>query len=130
MAAFDFSELVLSFDNSAEEPILVERNQGVTLQYGTISDEGAWLDIHLSPPYCVWPTTNELVRVLADGNRIDGDLVIFTQVPLRADHPLNQTKADRITTLNNGNVYLAHETPTWGPGGKYFMCIAKRKEDA
>lgn len=130
MTAFDFSELVLNFDNSAEEPILVERNQGVTLQYGTVSDEGAWIDIQLEPPYCVWPTTNEFVRVIAEGNRIDGDLVIFTQVPLLTDTVPGQVKADRITTLNNGHVYIAQETPTWGPGGNFFMCVAKRREEA
>lgn len=129
MTAFNFSGLVNSFDNSAEEPIQVLRHTGATLTFGSITDAGNFVDIGLQPPYFTTPTTNEFVDLLSGGDRIKGEIWVFTQVKLRAGRIPGKIEPDVIVLLNTADRYRAINTPTWGASGNFHMTLATREEN-
>lgn len=128
MSAFDFSGNVVEFDNSTEEPIQVLRHQGATVEHGVVVDEGQFVDVGFAPPYCTWPVSDKFVNLLSAGDRLDGDIVVFSLREIRTANDVGFERADRIVKTNSGETYVANKIMTWSPGGKFFMTTGQRLE--
>lgn len=130
MSAFDFSGNVASFDNSAEEPLILLRHQGVTLDKGTVVDEGTFVNAGLIPPYFSFVRTDKSVEPLEGGDRVHGDMKLYTTILVSVGDEANGILPDRVIKINTGEIYEALEVNNWLPQGKYCRTILTRREAA
>lgn len=128
MSAFDFSGNVDEFDNSVEEPLILLRHKGVTLDKGTVVDEGVFSNAGLIPPYFSFVSTDKSVHPLEGGDRVHGVMKLYTQTLVSIGDEASGVLPDRVVKVNTGEMYEALEVNNWLPQGKYCRAILTRME--